>query len=672
METRVLGDYQIIKKIGRGSLGTVYLAEHRFMRLQYAVKVFPEELAEDRSFIQRFEEEVSRLSSLEHPHIVKIHNVSYAQGTYFLVTDCVVDPMGEATSLSQFLSVQKAPLPEEEVLFILRQVADALDYAHGKRGGEGAIIHRGLKLSNVLIGRGKGGIHVSLSDFGLSKIVGVGAVLNRTYLALAEALKIMDPATLQGEPTLNVGAEPGKVNGLLNSFLQNYAFLAPEQKRHEGKKGVVGIGADVYAFGILAYYLLTREFPEGIFQLPSERVPEYRLNWDSLISSCLQYDPQKRPESLLDALDEVEQPASDSDSTPRSLSSIVAQTIERGGVPSIATPVATPYLPPGGTVHTKRAPLAEAQPLLQENRAQRSGASDTEPKKFRLVEPAMAAKAKEGAVATAESPKKEASVLFTRQAVPITSYQIEPRGSEMAEPLQSEMVAIDGGIFTRGSVDGNRDEMPRHKIRLKGFAMDIHPVTNEQFARFLDRMEGEKDEHNHDLIILRDSRIRRTSGRLIIESGYSKHPVVGVTWYGAVAYAKWVGKRLPTESEWEVAARGGDDDAIYPTGDRIERSQANFFSSDTTPVMSYQPNEYGLYDMAGNIYEWCQDWYGYNSYEQSAQEPEQPAGPLQGVYRVLRGGCWKSLVEDLRCSHRHRNNPGTVNGTYGFRCSADL
>ena len=156
-----------------------------------------------------------------------------------------------------------------------------------------------------------------------------------------------------------------------------------------------------------------------------------------------------------------------------------------------------------------------------------------------------------------------------------------------------------------------------------------------------------------------------------IESGYAKHPVVGVSWYGAVAYAKWIGKRLPTEAEWETACKGGEDLHIYPTGSEIEKHQANFFSSDTTSVMSYPANDYGLYDMVGNVYEWCQDWYGYNYYEASMQEPDQPQGPLQGVYRVLRGGCWKSLKEDLRCSHRHRNNPGCENRTYGFRCAAD-
>jgi formylglycine-generating enzyme required for sulfatase activity len=236
----------------------------------------------------------------------------------------------------------------------------------------------------------------------------------------------------------------------------------------------------------------------------------------------------------------------------------------------------------------------------------------------------------------------------------------------------TDMAVIQGGIFYRGSNDGNRDEMPQHEVHLSSFAIDIHPITNEQFVRFLDAMGGEKDSNHHDIIRTRDSRIKRSGGKLSIESGYAKHPVVGVTWYGAIAYAKWIGKRLPTEAEWEVASRGGIEGVLYPTGEDIEKSEANFFSSDTTAVMSYAPNSYGLFDIPGNVYEWCYDWYGYNSYEAAVQEPENPTGPLQGVYRVLRGGCWKSLKEDLRCSKRHRNNPGTVNGTYGFRCAADV
>jgi formylglycine-generating enzyme required for sulfatase activity len=234
------------------------------------------------------------------------------------------------------------------------------------------------------------------------------------------------------------------------------------------------------------------------------------------------------------------------------------------------------------------------------------------------------------------------------------------------------MVMIAEGEYVRGSNIGARDEKPKHKVQVKSFAIDIHPVTNEQFIRFLQVMGGEKDANNNDIILLKESRINRIGGKLSIETGYAKHPVVGVSWYGAVAYAKWTGKRLPTEVEWEIAATSGKESNIYPCGVDIERGKANFFSSDTTPVMSYPPNEIGLYDIAGNVYEWCEDWYAYNYYETSLHEPINPVGPHQGVYRVLRGGCWKSLSEDLRCSHRHRNNPGTMNRTCGFRLAADV
>ena len=103
MDTKTLGDYTIIKPIGQGSLGAVLLAEHKFMKKQFILKLLPTELSQDRQFIQRFEEEVGALSQLDHPNIVKIHNISFAQGNYFLVTDCIVDDYAETTNLGQYV-----------------------------------------------------------------------------------------------------------------------------------------------------------------------------------------------------------------------------------------------------------------------------------------------------------------------------------------------------------------------------------------------------------------------------------------------------------------------------------------------------------------------------------------------------------------------------------------
>ncbi|KAF3363148.1 Serine/threonine-protein kinase pkn1 [Chlamydiales bacterium STE3] len=610
METRFLGDYQVIKQIGQGSLGSVFLAEHRFMKRQYVIKLLPEEITSDRNFIQRFEEEVAVLSTLDHANIVKIHNISFSQGHYFLVTDCVVDDFAETTNLAQFLAAEGRKIDEDLIFKILFQVADALDYAHRKKVAQKAILHRGLKLNNILIGAGKENPQLYLSDFGLTKIVGAGAVLTRTLKTVGESVGlsgiIFQKTGLDRYP--NPPQDIQKLTPLQISFIQNYAFMAPEQKRFD-LASTIDITTDTYAFGVLAYYLLTGEFPEGIFALPSELVHNLKWDWDGLIKSCLNANPKKRAEFLMPLLSSIKS--------------------EKANIPVVEAILKE-------SIHEER-----LRPIIHVPKIERP-VPDLDPAAALIVDTTV------------------------KQYVP------ELQEDKNIQPMMTEMSVIMGGAFFRGSTVGNRDEMPRHQITLSSFAIDIHPVSNEQFVRFLEAMGGEKDNNHHDIIRMRDSRIKRTGGKLSIESGYAKHPVVGVTWYGAIAYAKWVGKRLPTEAEWEIASRGGNENALFPTGNEIEKSQGNFFSSDTTAVMSYAPNDYGLYDMAGNVYEWCQDWYGYNYYEISLQEPENPKGPHQGVYRVLKGGCWKSLKEDLRCSKRHRNNPGTVNGTYGFRCAADV
>lgn len=643
-DTRLFGDYSVIKQIGQGSLGAVFLAEHRFMKRHYVLKVLPEELSSDRAFVQRLEEEVAILSGLDHPNIVKIHNVSFANGQYFLVTDCIVDELGETTNLAQYVQGLGKRLDEEIVFRILWQIADALFYAHSKKASGKGIAHRGLKLNNVLVGKGRGGeINVHLSDFGLSRIVGVGAVLTRTFQSVAEALSIgaaiAAAKTSQRYPVPPIDA--AKLSPLHLSFLQTYAFLAPEQKRLDSPSLVDG-KVDVFALGVLAYYLLLGEFPEGQFEMPSMRLVDHMWNWDGLIRGSLQSDPVRRPENLLAVLDAVRQSSAQ---VAASVGKMPGFQMEEKLIEPRPLPVEPVILPAKEPVVQRivnqEGSGATLQPIIRTAQLERPD-NDMDPTALLHV---------------------DSTVKF---------YTPERKEVRNIQPLLTDMIIVRGGTFYRGSNDGNRDEVPRHQVTLNSFAIDIHPVTNEQFVRFLDALGGEKDNNHQDIIRLRDSRIKRSGGKLSIESGYAKHPVVGVTWYGAVAYAKWVGKRLPTEAEWEIAAYGGSEGALYQTGDDIEKTQANFFSSDTTPVMSYAPNRCGLYDMAGNVYEWCHDWYGYNYYEISIQEPENPKGPLQGVYRVLRGGCWKSLKEDLRCSRRHRNNPGTVNSTYGFRCATDV
>ncbi len=593
-----LGDYCIQKELGFGAFGTVYLAEHRFLKRAFALKALPESITQDPLFIRKFEANVADLASLDHPNILKIHNVSCQDGKYYVVTDPIVDSSQETMHLERFLRLKGKALQEDEIEGMLSQVASAIDYAHQK-----GVLHGSLKLTNILVQAKGDGVQLLLSDFGLTRLIGDGIALSRIYELIAKDFSNS------------------------RQFLHHLAFLAPEQKENCIP---CSTKADAWSFGILTYYMFLQKLPEGCFDLPSKIIADLKYNWDLFISRCLQTNPNVRPQDLTLALQEYTR-------APRT---VPTEMVDLGGVEQKIDNI--------------------NQITFEFNQRQQQAESSGAPKP--ILKPQELARPQ-------FDPDPGAIFQQTTVVSHYTPVQVE---SDEIEPLLTEMIVIPGGAYMRGSVEGARDEMPRHEVRLPSFALDIHPVTNEQFVRFLQAMGGEKDHNNNDIIRLRDARVKRSAGKLLIESGYAKHPVVGVTWYGAVAYAKWIGKRLPFEAEWEAAAVGGNGEALFPTGMNIERTQANFFSSDTTPVMSYPPNELGLYDMAGNVYEWCQDWYAYNYYDTSSLEPERPMGPTQGVYRVLRGGCWKSLKDDMRCSHRHRNNPGAVNGTYGFRCAADV
>lgn len=601
----VLGDYAIQKELGQGPFGQIYLGEHRFIKKRFALKVLPQEVVLEPGFIRRFEEEVSKIVHLDHPNMIKIHNVSCHDGVYFIVMDPVLDLFQETVDLEKFLRLKGRSLSEKEKVELLKQIASALDYAHsmGK-------VHGSLKLTNILVQLKLDIPHLLLTDFGLSRLMGEKIYFSRITQALTQSL------FSHLEESFNQSVE------LSTRFMTSFSFLAPEQRmlsKEWAQKEV-----DIYAFGVLAYYLLFFKTPEGYFELPSKAFPDFEYNWDLIVTRCLQTNPMLRPQKLLSLIEEMQV------SKEKMSLTEIEQKLEN------ASQMAFEFSQSGEKIQHE----SSLQPVLKPQEITR--------------------------------PEYEADpgAIFQRE---MTVSHYTPKKAEISEvkPLLTEMVIIPGGTYIRGGVDGARDEMPRHPVYLESFAMDIHPVTNEQFVRFLEAMGGEKDQNNNDIIRLRDARIKRIAGKLTIESGYAKHPVAGITWYGAIAYAKWIGKRLPTEAEWEAAAAGGRD-VLYPTGNDIDRTQANFFSADTTPVMSYPPNPFGLYDMAGNVYDWCQDWYAYNYYDSSILEPHQPQGPQQGVYRVLRGGCWKSLKEDMRNSHRHRNNPGAVNSTYGFRCVADV
>ena len=260
----------------------------------------------------------------------------------------------------------------------------------------------------------------------------------------------------------------------------------------------------------------------------------------------------------------------------------------------------------------------------------------------------------------------------------------EPEVTEPIAPPPEGMVLIPAGKFQMGSNDGEafNNQQSVHTVYVEAFYMDETEVTNAQFKAFLienphwqkDRIEA----HFHDGYYL-----RHWDGNNYPE-GKGNHPVVTVNWYAAMTYADWAGKRLPTEAEWERAARGGLADKKYPNGNTITAQDANYDRNvkDTTPVGRYPSNGYGLFDMAGNVWEWCLDEYDKNFYSTFprngvARNPLSGANNISWIInnftgvkssRVVRGGSWNFTDLFVRVDIRGYDTPTNSDSILGFRC----
>lgn len=230
------------------------------------------------------------------------------------------------------------------------------------------------------------------------------------------------------------------------------------------------------------------------------------------------------------------------------------------------------------------------------------------------------------------------------------------------------MVFIPGGTFQMGSDDGYRDEKTIHTVRLSAFYLDETEVTTAAFEQYLRKNNVSSDWYSR-YVNDSDDGYRFCN----IGSGRFQHPVNCVSWFGASDYCSHLGKRLPTESEWEYAAGGGSTHATWSLGNSfVSRDYCCNRWEDrlgTCPVGSYASNDFGLYDMTGNVSEWCNDWYG----DYGSDTGVNPSGPVSGSNRVFRGGSWDNGREDdLRVSNRYATDPSNWFISGGFRCAMSV
>jgi formylglycine-generating enzyme len=289
-----------------------------------------------------------------------------------------------------------------------------------------------------------------------------------------------------------------------------------------------------------------------------------------------------------------------------------------------------------------------------------------------------------------------------------------PAGREEPAGLDRP-VRLPGGRFRMGSSDPGGDpgdgERPVHTVQLAPFVIDAVTVSNTRFARFVAAtgFETEAERYGSSFVFAGDLPLefpptrgvaaapwwrlvegadwRHPEGPQPSLTGRSDHPVVHVSWHDATAYCGWAGCRLPTEAEWEFAARGGRHSEL-PWGHDLEpddEHRMNVFQgtfphtntaadghTGTAPIDAFEPNDFGLYNVTGNVWEWCADWFHPAYYRHSPRV--DPAGPVAGTSRVMRGGsylCHESYCRRYRVSARSSNTPDTSTGNIGFRVVAN-
>lgn len=622
------GRYRIDGLIGAGGMGTVYRATRLLIGDEVAIKILHQDHGDAHSS-ERFRREAQAAARLKHPNAVSIYDFGIStDGLQYLVMEFV-----EGISLRERLN--HGPLEFATATEVISQVCAALDEAHRRQ-----IIHRDIKPDNIILHSSAAGLRVKVLDFGIAKL---------------------------RDETAGHLTQTGSVMGTPH-------YMSPEQCLGEE----LDPRADIYSVGIVLYEMLCGRVPFNspvstavVVQHVSQAPPSLRsINpavpeaAEAVVLHAIQKDRNDRPSTAGTLAQEL----------------VVALT----GRQINATDYA-PVAQTGPPVTSKR----EVNEETVERRSHLSEHSDL-PKTVYLASPAMGVPA--GRRTNGEHPALTANVKRTRPAkyigaaavgvsavvllifvmwsrssvnsntgraninvavpsnsTPVTTLTNAPAKSERP-PTPAGMVPIIGKQFLAGSNDGDPDARPAHPVIIKSFYLDIYEVTCEDYKRFLDKTG-------------RPAPTTWTNGTY--PPGTAKHPVIGVTWDDAEAYAKSVGKRLPLEEEWEFAARGPNN-LLYPWGNtwRAECANAGNEGKGLVNVGSYDcDSPFGVQDLIGNAWEWtASDWRPY------------PGGSLatsvSGGEKVIRGGSWES--GPTYATATYRSGYKGVGQKTGFRCAMDM
>ncbi len=269
--------------------------------------------------------------------------------------------------------------------------------------------------------------------------------------------------------------------------------------------------------------------------------------------------------------------------------------------------------------------------------------------------------------------EKNPSGEFAEEARSLLQSHTFRKAIDESKEAPKGMALIPSGFFTMGSNQTGPDETPEHKVYLDMFFIDTYEVNAKDYAEFLNTVNNTKGyylDNKYGMLFY--------NGQFQARPDLDDMPINNVNWKGAVAYCRWMGKRLPTEAEWEKAARGSDK-RIFPWGNNAPTPELSRYFQTWTKEIAHRvmvpvqalpagKSPFGLHNMAGNVKEWVDDWYDREYYDDSA-EYENPQGPIGGEFRSLRGGSWRDLGGFIYSSFRNNSHPDTRMDDYGFRCA---
>ena len=627
---RQIDRYRVTERLGMGGMAVVYKAYDTRLERDVALKLIrTESIPQDQHerLFKRFEREAKAQARFKHPHIVAVHDYGEVDNSPYLVMAFI-----SGGTLKDRLH---GPVDWRQAIRWLIPVAEALSYAH-QRG----IVHRDVKPANILFDEEDQPI---LTDFGIAKVLET------------------DEATLTGTG-LGVGTPE---------------YMAPEQWQ-----GKTSAATDQYALGVVLYELITGLKPfsadtpaaVAIMQATEALAPPSGLiqgipeTVEKVLYKALARDPQYRYENM--------------DEFSKALRGLLAEAEQ----PFKATPTPAPTVAMAESSESVTQDALDATPVEEMNTPGQS----TPKQKRGLPKWALWAgigivglaiiglaiiglaigiggnlvdlgKGGEGPLAMLATETATATVApnLTKTATPTKTATITPTpepplgiGSTLInEKDGAELVYVPAGEFLMGSEDAEAysDEAPEHTVYLDAYWIYKYEVMNEQYRQCIE--DGV------------------CSGNL---SDYPEndYPAENISWYEANDYCKWAGGRLPTEAEWEKAARG-EDGQTYPWGEADPNCNLAQYGGCSWYIIAVGSlpggaSPYGALDMAGNVWEWVADWYDADYYQNSPSQ--NPTGPASGTYRVLRGGSWGGSRWRLRASYRYWYYPGYSASFYGFRC----